>query len=130
MNQLGNSKNVYQTGVKKVLTICSAGLLRSPTAATVLHEDYGFNCRAAGSVAEYALIPITEALVYWADELLFVSEENFSTFHNTWGEDGVAKAKIDEGAYQILDIPDCYEWGNEELKQFIRDQYDPLKVTI
>lgn len=45
-NQLANVGNRFQTKTKKVLCVCSAGLLRSPTLANVLNLKYGFNTRA------------------------------------------------------------------------------------
>ena len=49
MNRLGNSKNPYQGDFKKVLCVCSAGLLRSPTAAWVLsNAPFNFNTREIG----------------------------------------------------------------------------------
>ena len=49
-NRLGNSRNIYQGKDKRVLCVCSAGLLRSPTAANVLHKEFGYNTRACGSL--------------------------------------------------------------------------------
>ena len=44
MNRLANTQNKYQGKYKKVLCVCSAGLLRSPTAALVLsQEPFNFN---------------------------------------------------------------------------------------
>ena len=42
LNQLANINNPYQGKSKKVLCLCSAGLLRSPTAANVLHREFEF----------------------------------------------------------------------------------------
>ena len=56
MNRLANSSNRYQGEYKRVLCVCSAGLLRSPTAALVLsQEPYNFNTRAAGLDEAFAL---------------------------------------------------------------------------
>ena len=71
MNRKYNSKNPYQGKYKRVLCVCSAGLLRSPTAAWVLsNEPYGFNTRAAGIDAGHALIPVDDVLIEWADEIV------------------------------------------------------------
>src|SRR5215217_2927490 len=78
-NQLANVGNKFQTSAKKVLCCCSAGLLRSPSLANVLHKEFGFNTRAVGCDKEYALIPITQALIWWADEIVFVNRENFDS---------------------------------------------------
>ena len=57
-NAMHNCTNPYQTGTEKILCVCSAGLLRSPTLAGELYKR-GFNTRAAG-VHDYALGEATE----------------------------------------------------------------------
>jgi len=60
-NRIHNSSNPYQGKFKRVLCVCSAGLLRSPTTAFVLsQEPYNYNTRAAGIVDDYALVPVDE----------------------------------------------------------------------
>ena len=52
MNRIANSTNPFQKDYKRVLCVCSAGLLRSPTAAYVLSQaPYNYNTRAAGLTA-------------------------------------------------------------------------------
>ena len=76
-NQMHNIANPYQGNTKKVLTVCSAGLLRSATLQNFLIKEYGYNVRNCGTEGSYALIPISEALVKWADEIVFVSIDNY-----------------------------------------------------
>ena len=116
-NQLGNTKNPYQGDAKRVLCICSAGLLRSPTAANVLHQKYGFNTRAAGAAGEYALIPVTEALLRWADLVVLLANEHLFMLD----ED---EKKIIEGKLVQLQVPDEHEWNNEDLKKEILVQFE------
>jgi predicted protein tyrosine phosphatase len=73
-NQLSNTSNRYQGNQKRILCVCSAGLLRSPTIADHL-AALGYNTRACGVSFEYALIPISEALLNWADAIVVVSEQ-------------------------------------------------------
>ncbi len=71
MNRMHNAGNLHQGQYKKVLCVCSAGLLRSPTTAVVLSkEPYNFNTRAAGCVPDYALIKVDAVLIHWADEIV------------------------------------------------------------
>ena len=64
MNRLANTHNHYQGDAKRVLCVCSAGLLRSPTAAFVLsQEPFGFNTRAAGIAEDFALIVVDDVLL-------------------------------------------------------------------
>jgi predicted protein tyrosine phosphatase len=73
-NQLANASNRFQGDAIKALCICSAGLLRSPSIAKFLTEK-GFNTRACGTSMDYALIPLSSALIEWADEIHVVKEE-------------------------------------------------------
>lgn len=116
-NQLANTKNQYQGDTWKVLTVCSAGLLRSPTAANILHKEYGFNTRACGVAKDFALIPLSQALIEWADEIVFMCEENYTDM-----DEEETKA-VDEKVVTVLNIPDDYNWGDKELEQSILFQY-------
>ena len=57
MNRMWNVSNPWQGDAKRVLCVCSAGLLRSPTAAKVLYDEYGYNTRAAGLATDCSDIP-------------------------------------------------------------------------
>lgn len=119
MNRLHNAKNVHQTDAKRVLCVCSAGLLRSPTVANVLHKEYGYNTRACGTSEEYALIVINPVLLHWADEIVFVDSSNHRA----------AMANEDllpwfQGKHiVVLDLPDRFSWNDPELQLHITEQY-------
>ena len=116
-NRLANVGNRFQTPTKRVLCVCSAGLLRSPTAANVLHQEHGFNTRAAGITEEYALIPVDYALVSWADEVVWVEQKVYDLgWHNF-------KDVLQHKRNIVLAIPDSFEWGDPELKAIISAQY-------
>ena len=66
--------NPYQGKDKKVVFVYSAGILRSATAARLYAGKY--NTRACGS-EEYTLIKLSDDLVCWADQIVFVNEENY-----------------------------------------------------
>jgi predicted protein tyrosine phosphatase len=107
--------NPYQGTDKKVLFVCSAGILRSATGARIYAKKY--NTRCAGSEV-YALIPLLPDLVIWADEIVFVNKENFES----------AKEHIDfEGKdVKVLDIPDQYRHMDPRLIAAFEEQYEPL----
>lgn len=121
MNALHNCKNPYQGAEKRVLCLCSAGLLRSPTAAFVLQKELGYNTRAAG-VTDYALIPVTEVLLEWADEIVCVNEETYNILM-----DSATRSKFDLEAIKrittVLDIPDIYPRMDSTLQKEILRQY-------
>lgn len=121
MNRLYNVTNPAQGKAKKVLCLCSAGLLRSPTAAWVLsNEPYNYNTRAAGITPEYALIPLDEVLVAWADEILCVHEHIYDGLAAWAAVHGVAlKGK----RLPVLHIPDLYERRAPKLVALIEEQY-------
>jgi len=114
MNKLANCHNKFQGDAKKVLCICSAGLLRGPTIAKVLAEEFGYNTRAAGIDEEYALIDVTDVLIEWADEIV-VAED-------TIAYDLLYKfPQVSE--YISLDIPDKFEYNSPELVKKIKNTY-------
>lgn len=80
LNRLTICKNPFQGNYKKVLCVCSTGLLTSATAALVLSLDpFHFNTRAAGINTEFSLIPIDDVLLEWCDEVVcFTPEEKVS----------------------------------------------------
>lgn len=118
-NQLGNVANKHQTEAKRVLVVCSGGLLRSPTGANVLHREFGYNTRAAGSSEPFALIHVTEALILWADEIVFVNPANFQECLYSNGEyDYMIREKA-----VVLQIEDEFEWNNRELQEMFINQY-------
>lgn len=112
MNRLHNCTNPYQGKAKRVLCLCSAGLLRSPTAAVVLQEEFGHNTRAAGVSKEYALIEMDEVLLNWADEIVAV-EQSIA--------DKVPEAFLDK--LKVLNVPDRYGYMDPELQKIIYNQY-------
>jgi predicted protein tyrosine phosphatase len=119
-NQMGNAGNVYQNPDKRVLCVCSAGLLRSPTLAQYLQETFNYNTRACGTADEYALIPISEALVHWADLVVFVNHENW---------DQVRHLEVfEDKPVVVLELPDEFERNAPDLIAEIRKQWDTLGV--
>ena len=120
-NQLYNIHNEWQGDTKKVLTVCSAGLLRSATLQNLLIKEYGFNVRNCGTVESYALIPISEALVTWADEIVFVNKENYDMVY----EELKFLGFLDK--CKVLNIPDMYSFNHPDLIEICRKQYDEAK---
>jgi predicted protein tyrosine phosphatase len=120
MNKLGNCHNVYQGTEKRVLCVCSAGLLRSPTIARVLAETYNYNTRAAGIAEEYALIDVNDVLIEWADEIV-VAED--------WMGVEIMKRFPSVTKYISLDLPDIYERMNPKLVKLIKERYEKNSVA-
>jgi predicted protein tyrosine phosphatase len=110
--------NMYQGHDKRVLFVCSAGILRSATGARLYSKKY--NTRACGT-HNYALIPLSANLILWADEIVFVNMENHA--------EACTKFNMDEydGRVKILSIPDDYCHMQPELIQYFIKQYEPLE---
>ena len=117
-NQLANATNPYQGGAIKALCVCSAGLLRSPTIAKIL-TDRGYNTRACGTSQEYALVPLSRALIHWCDEVYVVKEQ----------EHIIVEALEELGLTKLvpmyaLDIPDVYGTFDPVLEDKIKQQLE------
>lgn len=113
----GIHSNRFQGQYKKVLTVCSAGILRSATAAHVLCQDpWNYNTRNVGT-APYALIPVSEDLLLWADEIVCMEHDHYSYIKTKMQEWYIDKPVI------VLGIEDIYEYRNPELVKLIKERY-------
>lgn len=112
----GVVRNPYQGSDKKVVFVCSMGILRSATAARIYAHKY--NTRTAGTWHD-ALVPLNPLLIAWADELVFVNKENYEQFINTIDDDILADLKI-----KVLNIPDQYPHMHPELIKAFKQQYE------
>ena len=112
--------NPYQGSDTKVLFVCSAGILRSATAARIYAKKY--NTRAAGS-ASYALIPVSHELLLWADEVVFVNHENYLATKIKFDLDEIKERGT---IVTVLDIPDDYEHMHPKLIKHFEKQYESL----
>lgn len=123
-NRLHNVNNPNQGKFKKVLCVCSAGLLRSPTIAYVLaNAPYNFNTRAAGAVEEYALVPVDEVLLQWADVVVFADKEHKSMVD--WKHEGL----LDTIEHYVLDIPDIHKFRAPKLIELIEEKVKEIFPT-
>jgi predicted protein tyrosine phosphatase len=106
---------------KKVLFVCSAGILRSATAARLYSHVY--NTRCAGS-EDYALIPVTPDLLLWADQVVFVKEENYWSIVNRFDLDTFQVDVV------ILNIDDKYDHMEAGLVELFNSQYEEVHPVI
>ena len=122
MNQLANVHNRYQGNYKKVLFVCSAGLLRSATAAHVFSaEPYNFNTRTVGVALEYALNPVNEALMEWADNIFLMESEHYHDIHDIFGEEIFNEYKQ---KMVVLDVPDNFRYRDERLVKILKEKVE------
>jgi len=108
--------NQFQGSATRALFVCSAGMLRSATAAT-LGAQIALNTRCCGT-EEYALIPLTANLILWADKIYFVHPLNymhaldvFNVYPNLY--DTIKKKAV------VWEIEDEYDYMHPELVKII-----------
>jgi predicted protein tyrosine phosphatase len=128
-NRIANVNNQFQNlgQFTRVLCVCSAGLLRSPTIARILQRDYdNVNVRAAGITKEYALVPVDAVLITWADVIICAEdshadfiERSFSDILEDTNKGFAYKAKTPLIA---LNIPDDYSFAEPKLESIIREK--------
>ena len=113
-NRKHNARNPYQGNSERVLCICSAGLLRSPTVANVMAR-HGYNTRAAGLEANFALIPVDDVLLHWADSLVVMDISQAEELSEKFN-----------GPIYNFSLPDNYEYMDTELVGIIEGRLKRL----
>lgn len=100
------ARNSNQGEYRRVLCVCSGGILRSPTLAWLLsNPPYNCNTRAAGS-EPHALIPVDQELLNWAEIVVFLNPENRNRV--------VRAFRVGDNSI-TLDIPDRFKYRDREL---------------
>jgi predicted protein tyrosine phosphatase len=114
--------NKYQGSSKRLLFVCSVGLLRSPTSASVAIKQ-GYNARSCGSDLYHALIPLSVNLIAWADTIVFINKVNYiETINREWdGWLDMIKSKA-----VIWRIEDEYDYNDPYLIAQIEDKLKEL----
>lgn len=122
LNRIANCKNIYQGTEKRVLCVCSAGLLRSPTAAFVIAKEWGHNTRAVGVEAEYALMPLEAVHLHWADEVVVMEDWQRDKVQQMMKDNEVSKPVI------VLGIKDNYPRMHPELVAKVEKAYRDVAI--
>jgi predicted protein tyrosine phosphatase len=109
-----------------MLCVCSAGLLRSPTAAYVFsQEPYNYNTRAAGLDVGHALIPVDKVLIAWADLIVCMNEEQKERLTTL-----AVEYKLSTEAHPLpiysFDIIDNFSYRDERLIQLLQEQFKEI----
>ena len=122
-NQSHNVNNFFQRYDKypRVLAVCSAGLLRSASINFFLTREFDYNVRNCGITTEYALIPITEALIEWADHIVFAEQYHYEV---------VAENLPKDKSFQVLDIPDIFEYRDPDLLAMIKERFTIFRPSL
>lgn len=96
-----------------LLFVCSRNQWRSPTAEEIFKNNQEHQAKSAGTEPS-ARIKITEKLINWAD-IIFVMEKK----HKERIKQRFATV-VDEKELIVLDIPDEYQFMDEELVDLIK----------
>lgn len=124
-NRISNSGNRFQGDYKRVLCVCSAGLLRSPTTAFVLsQEPYNYNTRAAGVAEDYALVVVDQVLLEWADEVVCMTKGQEEELNEKLKKFRIKKPVL------CLEVPDNFEYRNPKLIEMIKKNYDTALAAL
>ena len=107
----------------KVLFVCTANKLRSPTAEDVFRAYPGIEAVSAGTSPE-APRPLTKELVASAD--LIVAMEN----HHRERIRKKYKQRPADNRIVTLHIPDEYERGDPELIALLKEKVEPRLTSI
>jgi predicted protein tyrosine phosphatase len=88
-------------------------------------EPYNFNTRAAGLASDFALIPVDEVLLTWAEEVVCMGKDQAS---------GIQELLDDLELYDpprviCLDIPDQFKYRDPQLVKYIKDRYNEMIET-
>ena len=101
-----------------ILFICSRNQWRSPTAEAIYKSQQGLHVKSAGTSAS-ARIKVTGKLIEWA-ELIFVMEKKHQQRLTESFPNEISDKKI-----IVLDIPDEYQFMDEELVESIKAGVSP-----
>lgn len=103
----------------KVLFVCTANKLRSPTAEAVFADHPGLEVRSAGLDAACPC-PLTAELVSWAESLFVMEQRHKKTLKRRF------RAQLGSTPVIVLGIPDLYEYMQQELIELLKDRVPPF----
>jgi predicted protein tyrosine phosphatase len=119
-NRLGNVGNRFQGEFRRVLCVCSAGLLRSPTLAEILSQPpFNFNTRAVGTSEEFALIPIDMAHVAWADDIVVFNVQQFDVVNELL--DCAEMNGFERATVHIFPVEDNFSFRDPTLVKILKE---------
>ena len=118
--RIGNASNKYQGKYKRVLAVCSGGLLRSPSIAHTLAGDpYNYNTRSVGTDPDYALNLIDQVMLEWADEIVCADTEHEVAVRRQLADIGITRKPV-----VCLKLPDIYPYRDRKLVHLIKKRYN------
>lgn len=104
--------------VLKVLFVCEANRLRSPTAETIFRGYPSIQVKSAG-VGKEATIPVTIELLEWADLIFVMEKRQRNIIHSRFKEIYQRKRIF------CLYIPDEFEFMDPDLIELLETKVTP-----
>ena len=101
-----------------ILFVCSRNQWRSPTAEEIFKNSQEHQAKSAGTEPS-ARIKITEKLINWADIIFVMEKKHKDRINQRFA------AVVDEKELIVLDIPDEYQFMDEELVVLIKLSVSP-----
>ncbi len=102
----------------KLLFICSANALRSPTAEAVFSRYEGMEAASAGINAD-AETPVSADLVEWADVVIAMEQHHAKYLRERFGY------LLRRKRVAVLGVPDRYSYMDPELVRILKEKIDP-----
>ena len=101
----------------RILFVCSMNMQRSATAEQIYKNDARLEVRSAG-VRSDAKRRVSEADLLWADVVFVMENEHKRQIVERF--QGIELPRID-----VLEIPDDFEYMDEQLQEMLRMMLDP-----
>ena len=96
-----------------ILFVCSQNKRRSLTAEKIFNGVNGHNVRSAGT-EKNSRIKVTPGLIGWADMIFCFEKKHLRRLREKYSDE------ISEKDIVTLNIPDDYEYMDEELQDILR----------
>lgn len=102
----------------KLLFVCSANALRSPTAEAVFSRYDGVEAASAGIHVDTET-PVSADLVEWADVVVAMEQHHAQFLQEHFGY------LLRRKRLAVLGIPDSYDFMDPELVRILKEKIDP-----
>ena len=103
---------------RRLLFVCTANKLRSPTAEAICRSVAGIEARSAGTHAESGQL-LTGDLIEWADIVIVMERQHRNSVTKTFREQLGGKQLF------VLNIPDEFEYMQPELVSMLKHKLGP-----
>ena len=115
------STTIDEPGVRahtviKVLFVCSRNRIRSLTAEHLFQKMPGLQVRSAGTEAD-ARVRVNAGHIGWADLIVVMEKRHRERLAQRFG------AELEGKRVECLDIPDDFEYMDEELVATLRSRF-------